>query len=69
MGTKVEGDTIKRIRLKDLSGEELEVYAVSLIEHKSDVDYDVAMQLLHYISNIWREYARSRRYRTKKETG
>ena len=66
MGTKVEGDTIKRIRLKDLSGEEREVYAVSLIEHKSDVDYDVAMQLLHYISNIWRDYARSRRYQTKR---
>ena len=65
MGTKVEGDTIKRIRLKNPGGEEQEFYAVSLIEHKSDVDYDVAMQLLHYISNIWRDYARSRRYQTE----
>lgn len=45
-------------------GLELEVYAVSLIEHKSDVDYDVVMQLLHYISNIWRDYARSRQHQT-----
>ncbi len=65
MGTKVEGDTIKRIRLRTPDGEEKELYAVSLIEHKSDVDYDVAMQLLHYISNIWRDYARSRRYQTE----
>ncbi len=66
MGTKVEGDTVKRIRLKDPSGEEKEIYAVSLIEHKNDVDYDVAMQLLHYISNIWRDYARNRRYQTER---
>ncbi|MBO5283769.1 MAG: Rpn family recombination-promoting nuclease/putative transposase [Lachnospiraceae bacterium] len=65
MGTKAEGDTVKRIRLRDAAGEELEVYAVSLIEHKSDVDYDVVMQLLHYISNIWRDYARSRQYQTE----
>ncbi len=65
MGTKVEGDTIKRIRLKNPHGEDNELYAVSLIEHKSDVDYDVAMQLLHYISNIWRDYARNRRYQTE----
>lgn len=66
MGTKVESDTVKRIRLKDPNGEEKEIYAVSLIEHKSDVDYDVAMQLLHYISNIWRDYARNRRYQTER---
>ena len=65
MGTKVEGDTIKRITLKDLSGDGREIYAVSLIEHKSDVDYDVAMQLLHYVSNIWRDYARSQQYQTQ----
>lgn len=66
MGTKVEGDTVKRIRLRNPGSEEQELYAVSLIEHKSDVDYDVVMQLLHYISNIWRDYARSRRYQTER---
>lgn len=66
MGTKVEGDTVKRIRLRKPGSEEQELYAVSLIEHKSDVDYDVVMQLLHYISNIWRDYARSRRYQTER---
>ncbi|MCM1120028.1 MAG: Rpn family recombination-promoting nuclease/putative transposase [bacterium] len=66
MGTKVEGDTVKRIRLRNPDGEDRVLYAVSLIEHKSDVDYDVAMQLLHYISNIWRDYARSQRYQTEK---
>lgn len=66
MGTKVEGDTVKRIRLRKPGNEEQELYAVSLIEHKSDVDYDVVMQLLHYISNIWRDYARTRRYQTER---
>lgn len=66
MGIKVEGDTVKRIRLRIPGNEEQELYAVSLIEHKSDVDYDVIMQLLHYISNIWRDYARGRRYQTER---
>ncbi len=66
MGTKVEGNTVKRIRLRKPGSEEQELYAISLIEHKSDVDYDVVMQLLHYISNIWRDYARSRRYQTER---
>lgn len=65
MGTKVEGDTIKRIHLRDTEGREGELYAVSLIEHKSAVDYDVVMQLLHYVSNIWRDYARNSRYQTE----
>ena len=29
---------------------------MSLIEHKSDIDYDVAMQLLRYMCVIWQEY-------------
>ncbi len=35
---------------------EREVYVLSLIEHKSEIDYDVAMQLLRYMSVIWQEY-------------
>lgn len=34
------------------------VFLVSLIEHKSSVDYDVAMQLLRYMMCIWTEYRR-----------
>ncbi len=35
---------------------EREVFVLSLIEHKSDIDYDVAMQLLRYMCVIWQEY-------------
>ena len=31
-------------------------YVISLIEHKSDIDYDVAMQLLRYMTVIWKDY-------------
>lgn len=31
-------------------------YVISLIEHKSDIDYDVAMQLLRYMTVIWQDY-------------
>ncbi|MFR2214244.1 MAG: Rpn family recombination-promoting nuclease/putative transposase [Ruminococcus sp.] len=37
-----------------------EVYVISLIEHKSDIDYDVAMQLLRYMTVIWQDYKRCR---------
>ena len=33
---------------------------ISQIEHKSDIDYDVAMQLLRYMTVIWQEYKRNR---------
>ena len=32
---------------------------ISLIDHKSDVDYNVAMQLLKYMACIWAEYEKT----------
>lgn len=46
-------DVVKKIRLKD---EKASFYIVSLIEHKSDVDYNVTMQVLRYMVFIWEEY-------------
>ena len=31
-------------------------YLISLIEHKSDVDYNVVMQVFRYIVFIWKDY-------------
>lgn len=59
LGIELESDSVKRIHLKP--GEfnhENGMYVVSLIEHKSYVDYDVAMQLLKYMACIWDDYAR-----------
>ena len=47
-----EADVVKRIRLKD----ENPVFLVSLIEHKTEVDYNVIMQLLRYMCYIWEDY-------------
>jgi len=44
-GAELQSDTVNRIRLYDETGREKEepLCLVSLIEHKSDVDYDVVM--------------------------
>lgn len=39
--------------------EDVPIYLVSLIEHKSDVDYNVSMQLLRYMVCIWDDYAKT----------
>ena len=57
LGVEFEADTIKKVYLRRTDGTiEGEVYVLSLIEHKSDLDYDVAMQLLRYMCVIWQEY-------------
>ncbi|MCD7981716.1 MAG: Rpn family recombination-promoting nuclease/putative transposase [Clostridiales bacterium] len=60
LGVEFQSDTVNRIRLYDEDGKEAEepLYLVSLIEHKSDVDYDVAMQILRYMVCIWQDYAK-----------
>ena len=47
LGVEYEADTIKKvyIRRADVTIER-EVFVLSLIEHKTNIDYDVAMQLL-----------------------
>ena len=57
LGVEFEADTIKKVYLRRTDGTiEGEVYVLSLIEHKSDLDYDVAMQLFRYMCVIWQEY-------------
>lgn len=47
-----EADTVKRVRLSDTQS----LFFISLIEHKTEVDYNVVMQLLRYMSYIWEDY-------------
>ena len=57
LGVEYEADTIKKVYIRDADGTlRKEVYVISLIEHKSDIDYDVAMQLLRYMTVIWQDY-------------
>ena len=44
-------DIVKKVHLKNNS-----FFMVSLIEHKSDVDYNVIMQVFRYITFIWEDY-------------
>lgn len=57
---ELNSDNVKRIRVKDaeVSGELTELYVVALIEHKSYIDHDVAMQLLRYMVCIWYDWAK-----------
>lgn len=45
-------DTVKRVRIE---GDE-PLFLVSLIEHKTSVDYNVVMQILRYMVFIWEDY-------------
>ena len=45
-------DTVKRIKLSEKDT----LFFVTLIEHKTKVDYNVSMQLLRYMVYIWEDY-------------
>ncbi len=47
-------DVVKKVHLPD--GENL--FVLSLIEHKADVDFDVVMQVMRYMVFIWEDYAK-----------
>lgn len=47
-----DSDTVKRIKLPKNNI----LYFVSLIEHKTKVDYNVSMQMLRYMVCIWEDY-------------
>lgn len=47
-------DVVKRIRIQP--DNEIPFYFISLIEHKSGVDYNVIMQVFRYMAFIWEDY-------------
>ncbi len=55
LGVPFEADVVKKVRIRGREGES-EVFVLPLVEHKTDVDYDVAMQLLRYMVVIWYDY-------------
>lgn len=61
--TERESDTVKRVNIsRYLSSQEnenplqLPLYIVSLVEHKTKVEYNVSMQILRYMVHIWEDY-------------
>lgn len=57
LGVEFETDTVKKIRM-NRGTEKTPLYLISLVEHKSQVDYNVSMQILRYMVCIWNEYGR-----------
>ena len=67
-GTERESDTVKRVDIsrylpvdklpleKNEDEVSLPLYIVSLIEHKTKVEYNVIMQVLRYMVYIWEDY-------------
>ena len=47
-----EADTVKRVRLSDTES----LFFITLIDHKTQVDYNVIMQLFRYMCYIWEDY-------------
>lgn len=65
--TERDSDTVKKVNIsRYLEQEEndsfnalnLPLYVVSLVEHKTKVEYNVTMQLLRYMVYIWEDYER-----------
>ena len=59
--TERESDTVKKVNIsKYLPRKEnqlnLPLYIISLIEHKTKVEYNVVMQILRYMVYIWEDY-------------
>lgn len=68
---ELEADTVKKVHLRGLYGqmdqEEQDIYIISLIEHKSTVDYDVTMQILRYMVCIWDNIAKEQEAKCKRK--
>ncbi len=74
LGTEFELDSVKKIRILGVGGRKGRrrgepSFLISLIEHKSLVDYDVSMQLLRYMMCIWTEYRHQMETKRKGCTG
>ncbi len=71
LGFEFEADSVKKIHLRDDEGNPLEqeLYLISLIEHKSYVDYDVAMQMLKYMVCIWDQCAKDAQQKAQEGAG
>ena len=51
-----DSDVVKKVRLPEKG----ELFLITLIEHKSYVDYNVVMQLLRYMVYIWEDYEKQK---------
>lgn len=51
-GEERDGDVVKRINIENNNP----FFFISLIEHKSKVDYNVTMQIFRYMIYIWEDY-------------
>ena len=65
-GVEYNADTVKKVRIHQ-DGEEMDVYVISLIDHKSQVDYNVSIQLLKYMVCIWAEYEKKMSDETQRD--
>ena len=55
-------DVVKRVRLNK---GKTSFYLISLIEHKSEVDYNVVMQIFRYMAFIWEDYEKEQNRKYK----
>lgn len=60
-GEERNGDVVKRVNVKDSNS----FLFISLIEHKSNMDYNVAMQIFRYMVYIWEDYEKEMERRKK----
>lgn len=54
--TERDADSVVKVHTPGRGNEVIMCYVISLIEHKSTVDYNVTMQILRYMVYIWEDY-------------
>lgn len=54
--TERDADSVVKVHTPGSGNEVIMCYVISLIEHKSTVDYNVTMQILRYMVYIWEDY-------------
>ena len=54
-GVEFEADTVKKIHIRNENGEKSEIFLISLIEHKTEVDYNV---VIHFACDLWNKGVR-----------
>ena len=74
--TERESDAVKKVDIsrylsipENENSLQLPLYIVSLIEHKTKVEYNVSMQILRYMVHIWEDYEKEMNAQNPKVSG
>ena len=51
-----DSDAVKKVRLKGLKRDGMEMYLIAIVEHQSKIDYSISFRLLRYVVMVLTDY-------------